>query len=116
LTLFWGADMTDSIMPAMPHRRARFFGALFLLAVLGQPLALSGHHHHVGGLAASPIGCSICAVSAHAPALSPPAMPALELPLVSAAPVLQTASAPSRTTLSPRAARAPPFWSCTIVA
>lgn len=108
--------MTDPIMPAIPHRGARFFGALFLLAVLCQPLALSGHHHHLGGLAASPIGCSICAVAAHAPALSPPAMPALELPLVGAAPVLLTASAPPRPTLSSRAARAPPFSARTIVA
>ena len=103
-------------MHPVRQRSARHVAALFLVALLSLPLILGGHHHQPGGLGASRSGCAICAVTAHVPVLSPPAPPALDLPLLARlVPPPSTVPAP-RIALRTRAPRAPPASGCTIVA
>jgi hypothetical protein len=93
---------------AIRHYRAHRIGALFLLAVLCHPLALSGHTHQPGELAASRMTCTVCAATAHVPALTPPGLPTATLSLLGAAPALAPATAPRRVERYTRSPRAPP--------
>jgi len=102
-------------MQLVRQRGARSVGALFLLALLSLPLALSGHHHQLDDLSVGRTGCAICAVTAHAPVLSSPALPALELPLLGAIAAPPAPAPAARVALRTRAPRAPPT-SGTIVA
>lgn len=94
------------VMPGVRHRGARRFGALLLLALLWCPIALSGHRHLDSDLGASRAGCTMCAVTAHAPALGPSALPHFVLHQQGDIPALG-ASTPSALgeacTLGPRA-------------
>ena len=95
-------------MPVARRLGATHIGVLFLLALLCLPLVLGAHHHQPDGLGVGRAGCSICAVTADAPALSSPAPPALALALLGVVRSPATAPAAPRRELRPEGARAPP--------
>ncbi len=104
------------MMPAIRHRSVRQIGALFLLALLCCPLALSGHRHQPGDLGASRTACAVCATTAHTPALNPPLIPAFALPLWGPTQMPPAVTPPAQVGTYTRAPRAPPASFATLVA
>ena len=102
-------------MLGVRHRGVRRLGALFLLALLSCPIALSGHRHPAAEPGTSR-SCTICAATAHAPAVSAPALPQFALlPQGLSAEWLACTPPPSAERWT-RGPRAPPSTSSPLVA
>ena len=94
----------------------RQLGALLLLALLCCPIALSGHTHPAGDLSGGQATCTVCAATAHAPALSPPALPQFVLLEQGDTTLRLLQAPPSVAERCTRGPRAPPAASSTLVA
>ncbi|HEV7730523.1 MAG TPA: hypothetical protein VGR62_00110 [Candidatus Binatia bacterium] len=93
-------------MTALRIRLARVASVVALVAIIGLPLVLAGHHHH--GLVDGSPDCSVCLATHHAPGVVAAVARLATVVTVLPAPVIPAPAAPASVDRLPQRGRAPP--------